>query len=371
MKSDSLNHFYHLLTENRALEDDEVKSYYDNMIGLNKIIFSLENDLMDVRKLPIKKLFNKFYYVVRNTAKKVNKNISLELINEDLRIDSSLLNEMEPVLTHIVRNSIDHGIESAERRKLLGKSEVGNISLRAEVDDEFFYIYVKDDGGGIDPEKIKRVILKKKLATEDEIERMSDEEVFAYIFQPGFSSAEKVTDISGRGVGLDVVKTTFEKLNGEFKIHSKVDEGTTFELIVPQKTTLVTKESVIVESGNQKFAIPLERVLSMSQHTVDRFFYHKEKRMIKINDDVYPVHYLDELLNRPLDLGQYTERMQMVIVKSDAGDNAIIVNNLVKVQTIVNRFEYDKMAALKAFCGYTVSGNGDVILVIDSNGIIQ
>ncbi|HOK39652.1 MAG TPA: chemotaxis protein CheA [bacterium] len=367
IKSDSLNYFYSILQRRKKFEQNEINSFRENIFELNKMIASLQKNLLEIRKMPVINLFNKFHRLVRDVTKKLNKKVKLEIIGENVQVDSSVLNELEAPLTHIIRNSLDHGIELPEERKQKGKSETGKIILKAEINEGNFLLTIIDDGKGIDAEKIKMKAIEKGLVKKEAAEKLSENEILNFIFLPGFSTAEIVSDVSGRGVGMDVVKTTLTKLNGKYQIKSTKDVGTIIELIIPQIGTLITKESVIIQINQNKYAILSDDVNYIIKIKPDSFYRFKEKKIISIKNQVIPFFYLAQLLNEKNNT-ELKEEIPVLIVRTKYGQLAIGVDKILNFQTIVIKEFEHKVFKLYAndFQNYTILGNGEIILILSA-----
>jgi len=366
IKSDSLHYFYKVLNNNKILEKKEIQNYRDTIIELTDMIYKLQNDLLEIRKLPLSNLFNKFPRLVMETAKKLNKQVEFKTIGETERVDTYILNELEPVLTHIIRNSLDHGLETIDERKKNNKAEKGLIKITARTTATELQLLIEDDGRGIDAEKIKKIALKKNLISETEAKSYTKEQLVNLIFLPGFSSAEKVSDVSGRGVGMDVVLTTLKKLNGSYKINTEVDKGTSIELTIPQVTTLVTSNAIIVKADKFLMAFRSANVENTIKIRYNECYNYKNVKIVKYNQTVIPVIYLNELLklNKFEDMHKIDDEIRIVVYKNEGKYCGIIVDEVVNFQTIVVKdFEHPLMISIPGVTGYTLTGKGDIILM--------
>ncbi|RKD22193.1 two-component system, chemotaxis family, sensor kinase CheA [Caminicella sporogenes DSM 14501] len=249
----------------------ELKRKYKNDLHVNKLLnvlshinyigSELQETVMSTRMLPLEHIFNRFPRMVRDLAKRFDKNIKFIIEGKETEIDRGIIEELLDPLTHILRNSIDHGFESCEERKRTGKDEVGILKLSARHEENNVVIEIEDDGRGINIDKIKEKVLERSLATEEELKKLSDKDILQFIFEPGFSTAEKVTDISGRGVGLDVVKSNISKLNGIIDIKTEKGKGTKFIIRLP--LTLAIVQALLIKEGEYIFAIPISSIIEM------------------------------------------------------------------------------------------------------------
>ncbi len=251
-----------LQTENK--EDTNLEELIEAIHGMSRTVSDLQDAVMKLRMQPVKKIFSKFPRVVRDLAKKLNKKVQLILEGEDTEIDRSILDKLEDPLIHLVRNSIDHGIESPEERIRAGKPEVGTVKLGAYQEGDRIIIYIEDDGKGIDPEKVKKKAIEKGLITPEQAENMSDKEAFELIFMPGFSTVEQVSDVSGRGVGMDVVASTIHSLRGNIEIESQAGKGT--KIIMKLPLTVAIIRTLMVAVNDRIFAIPLFSVVEIVRY---------------------------------------------------------------------------------------------------------
>ncbi|MEX1099939.1 MAG: chemotaxis protein CheA, partial [Bacteriovoracaceae bacterium] len=268
--------------------DGELKKTFSQM---QKIIRELQDISMSFRMLPIKGSFKKMQRIVRDTSKALDKKINLHISGEDTEVDKSLLEKMADPLVHIVRNAADHGLESSEKRLEAGKSVEGNLWLSAYHKGNFTVIEVKDDGAGIDPEVIRKKAVEKGLISADQI--LTDEESIELIFAPGFSTKEQVTEVSGRGVGMDVVKTNIKELRGEIKISSKMGEGSVFKIYLP--LTLAIVDGMVVHAGEHRFVVPISQITE-SVHATQIHSIGGRKEVLSLRGKSMALYRLSSLL---------------------------------------------------------------------------
>ncbi len=256
------------------MDDLSESSNRENMVEaieyLERITTSLHDAVMKVRMVPIERVFNRFPRMVRDLSKELNKQINLQMLGEETEVDRTVIDEIGDPLIHIIRNSIDHGIEMPEERTRLGKPEEGKLILKAYPDGNNVVIEVIDDGRGIDPVKVKDKAIQKEIITEQEGDMLSEDEIVALLFTPGFSTSDKVSDLSGRGgVGLDVVKSKIESINGSVEIETNINIGTKFIIRIP--LTLAIIQALLVRLGNEIYAIPLSSITEITDIKKGRY----------------------------------------------------------------------------------------------------
>ncbi len=279
----------------RAVETDDLAGASENLNELDKITANLQNTVMDMRLIPLKKVVGKFPRMVRDLSRELDKDVEFTIEGEDIELDRTILTEISDPLMHIIRNSLDHGIEPPAEREAAGKDPTGQVELRASRERDHVIIEVEDDGAGLDVEGIKRKAIEKGVRSSDEIEAMSDSAVYDLIFHPGFSTADEVTDTSGRGVGMDVVHDTVTQLDGSVSVDSTPGEGTTVSLRLP--VTMAIVKVLFVEVGEEEYGVPLKNVDEITRTTEVKQINGND--VIKHNDDIYPVIDLAERFDVP------------------------------------------------------------------------
>ncbi len=337
---------------------DETLKYFE------RITTALHDAVMKVRMVPVERTFNRFPRMVRDLAKKLDKSIDLIVSGEETEVDRTVIDEIGDPLIHLIRNSIDHGVESKSTRLAKGKPEVGTVHLRAYPDGNSVVLEVEDDGNGIDPEIIAQKALQKGLFEREELEAMTKPEIINLLFAPGFSTAEKVTDVSGRGVGLDVVKTKIESLSGEIEVQSEVGLGSKFVIRLP--LTLAIIQALMISLGSEKYAIPLTniRIITMVKPSEIRMLEGRE--IILYRNKTLPLVRLSEVLDVP-DASDDEELLTVVIVKKGDREIGIVVDGLIGQQEIVIKSLGCYLNGLKIISGATIMGNGSVVLILDTN----
>jgi len=333
---------------------------------MDKIISNLQDEVMQMRMEKIERVFSKFPRMVRDLSRKLGKKIELIMKGLDTELDRTVLDQMNDPLIHIVRNCVDHGIETPEERKALGKDEVGRIKILAYRDRNNIIIEIEDDGRGLDLEKIKRKALEKGLVTEEKLESMSEEEIKMLIFAPGFSTKDSATEISGRGVGMDVVKTTVEKLGGSINLSSEKNKGMKIRIQLPP-TVAITK-SLLIKVGGETYAIPISNVveaLYVSSETLKNI--HGTDFML-VRGKLVPAFRLREIFGVN---GETPEKEVAIVVERGNEKFALIADAITDQQEIVIKPLYGYLAKIKGFNGVTILGDGRVVPILDVSTLIK
>ena len=335
---------------------------------LERITTSIHDAVMRVRMVPVETVFNRFPRMIRDIARELNKDIQLHMSGEETELDRTVIDEIGDPLIHILRNSADHGLETHEERASAGKPPVGNIFLRAFQDGNNVVIEVEDDGRGIDVEKVRRKIVEKGLETAEIVDTLSDKEVIGYLFRPSFSTADKVTDISGRGVGLDVVKTKIEALGGMVEVDSVRGRGSRFTIRIP--LTLAIIQALMVKIGDEKYAIPLSSIKEIENVKPGDIRLVRNQEVILLRDMVIPVVRLDKILGVPGTLPDEKKKsITCVIAKKGEKLSAFIVDTLIGQQEIVIKSLGKLLAGVRYIAGATILGDGNVALILDVNSL--
>ena len=280
------------ITIRRAIEDGDIETASTSLNDFDKVTSRLQNTVMDMRLIPLRRVVSNLPRVVRDVARSQGKDISFEMHGQDIELDRSILTEIEDPLIHILRNAVDHGVESPEEREAAGKPREGTIELDAARQRDHVTIVVSDDGAGIDPDAMRQKAIDEGVVPQSEAESMSDDEAYDLVFHPGFSTASEVTDVSGRGVGMDVVHSTVEQLDGTVNVDSTPGEGTTVELRLPVSVAIVNV--LFVEVGDREYGIPIKNIDELT-HASDTETVNG-KSVVRHDDDVYPVIRLDKAL---------------------------------------------------------------------------
>lgn len=331
---------------------------------LERITTSLHDAVMKVRMVPIERVFNRFPRMVRDLSKELNKEISLIMTGADTEVDRTVIDEIGDPLIHLIRNSIDHGIEDTGARLRVNKDKQGTVKLSAYPDGNSVVIEVEDDGKGIDIDKVKAKAIDKNIISLQQCQLMEDNEIIQLLFTPGFSTADKISDISGRGVGLDVVKTKIEALGGTVEVNSFINKGSKFVIRLP--LTLAIIQALLVVTGDEKYAIPLNNIKEISTIAANSIRKVQGNEVVLFRNTTLPILRLSKLLNVP----NYAEdKLEYTIVVVKKGDRTagIVVDELIGQQEIVIKSLGKFLSNIKGIAGATILGNGSVALILDTN----
>ena len=368
-----------VLAKNRLIKiNDDVEERYEGeefLEELNQVVSivslvttDLQIAVMKTRMLPIGKVFNKFPRMIRDLSRELNKNIELEISGEETELDKSIVEEIGDPLVHIIRNSCDHGVETPDIRTGQGKSETGTIGLKAYNEGNQIVIQIDDDGKGLDANMLKNKSLEKGIITEKEADSMSDKEAFTLIFKPGFSTAAAVTSVSGRGVGMDVVKTNIEKLNGIIDIDSEIGVGTSMKLKIP--LTLAIIQALLVGVQEEYYAIPLASVLETVRISKDEIYTVEGRSVMRLREEVLSLVHIGDIfeVERILDSAEYAYVVVLGLGTSKLG---LIVDTLVGQEEIVIKSLGDYLKGIEGIAGATIRGDGGVTLIVDVVALMQ
>ena len=339
-------------------------------VYLDHVSKEIQASVLGIRMVPVKTVFSKFPRMLRDLAKASGKKIDLQMTGEDTEIDKSIIEELGDPMIHLIRNSADHGIESPEVRLKSGKPEVGTVILRARHEGDSVVVEIEDDGKGIDPAVIRAKAVEKGLMSQERADALADEEAIELIFAPGFSTAAKVTDISGRGVGMDVVRSNVRKLNGRVGVRSTVGKGSVFTIKLP--LTLAIIDALLVKSGGQVFALPgtaVEETLIVPPGTVSHL---TSRQAINLRGEVLGVSRLRSLLRSAAAAEASDEEGLSVVVVSAGGRRmGIIVDAFVRRQEVVIKPLAPYLASLPGISGASIMGDGGVVLILDPAELLQ
>lgn len=340
--------------------------------SLDLVTSDLQNEVMKTRMQPVGNIFTKFQRVVRDLSRDLNKQIDLTIQGAETELDKTLLESIKDPLTHIVRNSCDHGIESVEDRKIAGKPVNGHISLRAFYEGGQVIIEVSDDGKGLDKNRLISKALEKGLITNERADKISEREAFSLIFMPGFSTAQQVTSVSGRGVGMDVVKTNIEKIGGSVELSSRFGKGTTIQLKIP--LTLAIVPALIVKLENARYAIPQVKLVELVRVDPDegkKIEYIQEKPMFRLRGDLLPLVSLNQVLNKvQIKKSSLKDQVVNVVVLDAEGEKfGLIVDDILDTTDIVVKPLAQFLRKYGTFSGATIMGDGTVSLILDVIGL--
>lgn len=334
-----------------------------------RVSSDLQNIVMKLRMMPVESVFNRFPRMVRDLAKSLDKKVNLIITGADTELDRTVIDEIGDPLVHLLRNALDHGIETVQDRIAAGKPETGTLHLRAYHSGNHVYIEIEDDGQGIRRDKVIRSAIKKGAVTEEKAAQMSDQEVYQLLFASGFSTAEKVSDISGRGVGLDVVKTKIVSLGGQVLIESKEGKGSKFIVQLPLTLSIIA--AMLIRLGSEKYAIPLS---SIAETAIIRKADVREvhgTQVMYFRDHVIPVVWLKKVLDCPDRDSEAPEELTVVIIRKGEAHAALVVDELIGQQEIVLKTLGKYLSKIFAISGATILGDGHVALIIDPNALVK
>lgn len=343
------------------------QSFHDQIEYLERITTGLHESVMKVRMVPIESVVQKFPRMIRDLSRTLNKKMELVMTGEDTELDRTVVDQIGDPLQHLLRNSADHGLEDGALRVQRGKPETGTIFLNAYQEGNNVIIQVGDDGNGIDVDAVKNKALDRGVITPDQAEVMSKKEIINLLFMPSFSMANKITDISGRGVGLDVVKSGIEQLGGDVEVKTELGEGTTFSVRLP--LTLAIIQALMVEIRDEKYAIALGSIFNIEDIPVSDIRYVQAKEVIHLRGSVIPLIRLDRILDLP-PMDEEPESLIVVIVQKGDSLAGLVVDNLMGQQEIVIKSLGNFINGNKLISGATILGDGEVALILDVNTLM-
>jgi two-component system, chemotaxis family, sensor kinase CheA len=336
---------------------------------MTRISTDLQGIILNMRMVPVEQVFNRFPRMVRDLAKDLNKKIQLIIEGAETELDRTVIDEIGDPLVHLLRNALDHGLESTEDRLASGKPEEGKLLLRAYHSGNHVFIEVADDGKGINREKVLNKAIEREVVSKDEAETLTDQEVYALLFSSGFSTADKISDISGRGVGLDVVKTKIESLGGVISIDSSPGKGSTFLIQLPM--TLSIMYCMLIKLEEETYAIPFSSIVEITKLSQDQVVLIQNQKVMQLRGQIIPLVYLKEALNVPTNESNIEQQLFIVIVRKGDKMVGIVVDSILGQQEIVLKSLGGFLNNLFAISGATILGNGEVALIIDSNQLIS
>ncbi|MBS3801107.1 MAG: chemotaxis protein CheA [Thioalkalivibrio sp.] len=336
--------------------------------SLALVTSDLQTAVMKTRMQPVKKVFNRFPRVIRDLSRSLGKEIDLEIFGEDTDLDKNLVEALSDPLVHLVRNAVDHGIESPEVREAAGKPRKGKVILGAAQEGDHIALVIKDDGGGMDPQGLRRKAVEKGLMESAMAERMSDREAFNVIFMAGFSTKSEISDVSGRGVGMDVVKTRISQLNGTVEIDSEVGVGTTLRVKLP--LTLAILPALMVILDGRQFAIPLASVSEILDLDLTRTHYVDEQEVIIVRNQALPIHYVKRWLNPGME-PEARKNAHVVVVHAADRKVGLVVDGLVGQEEVVIKPLGQNLQGVKGLAGATITGDGGIALILDVSDLVS
>ncbi len=355
------------LVSTTSQEQSQDDAFNEQIEYLESVTTNLHESVMKVRMVPIESVVSKFPRMIRDLSKKLGKKMELYMTGEDTELDRTVVDEIGDPLMHLLRNSADHGLESAEVRAERGKPETGSIFLDAYQDGNNVVIEVRDDGNGIDVEKVRNKAIERGTITQEQAANMTDKEIIDLLFLPSFSTAKAVTDVSGRGVGLDVVRSKIESLSGEVEVRSKLGEGSVWTIRLP--LTLAIIQALMIEVGNEKYAISLGSIQTIEDIMVEDIKLVQNKEVIHLRGNVIPLVRLSNVLDVESTKSN-EESMVVVIVKKGDKQAGLVIDELLGQQEIVIKSLGKYMKQSKIISGATILGDGEVALILDTNALM-
>ncbi|MCR5211919.1 MAG: chemotaxis protein CheA [Lachnospiraceae bacterium] len=354
------------ISDSGSVTSTEGQQLHEQIEYLERITTTLHESVMKVRMVPIESTVNKFPRMIRDLSRKLNKPMDLVMTGEDTELDRTVVDQIGDPLQHLLRNSADHGIEDPDVREKAGKPRQGNIFLNAFQEGNNVIIQVGDDGGGIDTDAVKAKAISRGLVSEEDAEKLSQKEIIDFLFNPGFSMSKTITDISGRGVGLDVVKSNVEALGGDVTVKSTLGQGSTFTVRLP--LTLAIIQALMVEIADEKYAIALASISNIENISVKEIKYVEANEVIHLRGRVIPLIRMRNVLDCPEKKDE--ENLTVVIVSK--GDNlaGLIVDNLIGQQEIVIKSIGKVIDSNKIISGATILGDGEVAMILDINALM-
>ncbi|SOC35567.1 chemotaxis protein CheA [Ureibacillus acetophenoni] len=336
---------------------------------MSRTMGDLQNIVLTMRMVPVETVFNRFPKMVRTLSRDLHKKINLEIIGAETELDRTVIDEIGDPLVHLIRNSLDHGIESPEERIAKGKPEEGTVILRAYHSGNYVFIEIEDDGAGINKDKVLKKAIARGIVTKESALTLTDKEINELILASGFSTAEVISDISGRGVGLDVVKTTIESLGGSISIDSTEGVGSTFSIQLPLTLSIISV--MLVEIEDEMYAIPLSSIIETSIIKKSDILNAHNQKVIDFRGKVVPLIYLEEIFEVPREKEIDDEYQSVVIVRKGDKLAGLVVDSFIGQQEIVLKSLGNYLTNIFAISGATILGNGKVALIVDCNALMK
>jgi len=346
------------------LNNDELQETVERM---SRVSNDLQNIILNMRMVPIDHVFNRFPGMIRQLARELDKNVTVNITGAETELDRTVIDEIGDPLVHLIRNALDHGLESSEERLAKGKEAQGTIDLKAYHSGNYVFIEITDDGAGIDREKVLTKAIENNIITEEQIPTLSEEQIYELILASGFSTSEEISDVSGRGVGLDVVKNTIESLGGNITIHSEVDRGTTFSIQLPLTLSIISV--LLIELQQEKYAIPLSSIIETSVIHKSEILSAHQQRVIDFRGQIIPLVDMHKVFDLPEK--EDDEYYSIVIVKRGDKMAGLIVDSFIGQQEVVLKSLGNYLTNIFAISGATILGDGEVALIIDSNALVK
>ena len=367
-----MNLFEELVIDRGRLEQisSELNHYelHETVERMSRISSDLQNIILTMRMVPIDTVFNRFPRMIRQLARDLDKEVEIEIIGAETELDRTVIDEIGDPLVHLIRNAMDHGIETPTERDQLGKPRQGKITLEAYHSGNHVFVEISDDGAGINKEKVKNKAIAKGVVTESEAEVLTDHQIYELILASGFSTNEEISDVSGRGVGLDVVKNTIESLGGSISIDAVPGEGSTFSIQLPLTLSIISV--LLVELEKEKYAIPLSSIIETAILRKDEIYSAHHNKVIDFRGQVIPLTFLDKIFDVPKK-NEEEEFVSVVIVRKGNKLAGLVVDSFIGQQEVVLKSLGNYLTNVFAISGATILGDGEVALIIDSNALVK
>lgn len=367
-----LNLFEELVIDRGRLEqissDLNNPDLHETVERMSRVTGDLQNIILNMRMVPVETVFNRFPRMVRQLARDLGKNINLEIVGAETELDRTVIDEIGDPLVHLIRNALDHGVESPKVRVANGKSEVGTVILKAYHSGNHVFIEISDDGAGISRERVLKKAIKNGVVTEQVAATLTDQQVYELILASGFSTADTISSVSGRGVGLDVVKNTIESLEGSISIDSKEGIGSTFSIQLPLTLSIISV--MLVEIQKEKFAIPLSSIIETAIVKKEDILNAHSQKVIDFRGKVVPLLFLKDIFNVPV-IEEDDEFCSVIIVRKGDKMAGLVVDSFIGQQEVVLKSLGNYLTNVFAISGATILGNGQVALIADVNALIK
>jgi two-component system, chemotaxis family, sensor kinase CheA len=369
-----MNLFSELIIDRGRLEqiaqNTQLKELTETVEHMTRISTNLQELILNMRMVPVEQVFNRFPRMIRDLAKELNKKIELIIEGAETELDRTVIDEIGDPLVHLIRNALDHGLETTKDRIECGKPEEGKVVLKAYHSGNHVFIEVKDDGKGINREKVLSKGIERGVVTLEDSQNLTDSQVYSLLFSSGFSTADKISDISGRGVGLDVVKTKIESLGGAISVDSTLGQGSIFQIQLPLSLSIIY--AMLIKVANETYAIPFNSIVEITSVARDEVVTLHGQKVIQFREQVVPLIYFQEVFHVPSAPNE-TEVQELFIVIVRKGDKTVglVVDSVLGQQEVVLKSLGSYLTNLFAISGATILGNGEVALIIDSNQFIN
>ncbi|WP_010093399.1 chemotaxis protein CheA [Ornithinibacillus scapharcae] len=367
-----MNLFEELIIDRGRLEQISTElrntELQESVERMSRVSSDLQNIILTMRMVPIEHVFSRFPRMIRKLARDLDKQVDLEIIGADTELDRTVIDEIGDPIVHLLRNAIDHGVETPEVRLQKGKPEKGTIKLKAFHSGNHVFIEIADDGAGINKEKVLKKAIENGIVSENDKDTLTDQQIYGLIMESGFSTADKISDISGRGVGLDVVKNTIESLGGSITIDSEYNKGSVFSIQLPLTLTIISV--LLVELNKEKYAIPLSSIIETAIVSKEQILSAHHKKVIDFRGKVVPLVNLKEIFDVP-NADHDEEYTSIVIVKKGEKMAALVVDSFIGQQEVVLKSLGAYLSSTFAISGATILGDGQVALIVDSNAVIK